>query len=104
MYPHINGLKVKEETLWFSGHLRDLEDNKAKACYFKSDILVLFMHNSYGTSEFPDCGNLVGEDCMENLRWANTEPSVHLRKTNTDPSMHFRKANTDISFLVIFHC
>ena len=65
--------------------------------YFKWDILVLFLHNSYGTSEFPDCGNLVGADCMGNLRWANTEPSMHFRKTNTDPSVHLRKANTDPS-------
>ena len=34
---------------------------------------------------------------MENLRKANTEPSMHFRETNTDPSMHFRKANTDPS-------
>ena len=58
---------------------------------------MLFLPNSYGTSEFPDCGNLVGADCIGNLRWANTEPSMHFRKTNTDPSVHFRKANTDPS-------
>ena len=65
--------------------------------YFKYDILVLFLHNGYGTLEFPDCGNLVGVDCMGNHRWANTEPSMHFRKTNTDLSVHFRKANTDPS-------
>ena len=32
---------------------------------------------------------------MGNLRWANTEPSMHFRKTITDPSVHFRKTNTD---------
>ena len=69
--------------------------------YFKYDILVLFLHNSYGSSEFPDCGNLVGADCMGNMRWANTEPSMHFRKTNTDPSVHFRKANTDCLLLVL---
>ena len=58
---------------------------------------MLFLHNSYGTLEFPDCGNLVGIDCMGNLRWANIEPSMHFRKTNTDPSVHSRKANTDLS-------
>ena len=58
---------------------------------------MLFLHNSYGTSEFPDCGNLEGEDCMGNLRWANTEPSMYCRKTNTDPSVHFRKANRNPS-------
>ena len=59
--------------------------------------MLLFLHNNYGTSEFPDCGNLLGADWMENLRWANTEPSIHFRETNTEPSMHFRKANTDPS-------
>ena len=34
---------------------------------------------------------------MGNLRWANTELSMHFRKTNTDPPVHFRKANTDPS-------
>ena len=58
---------------------------------------MLFLHNRHGTLEFQDCGNLVGADCMGNLRWANTEPSMHFRKTNTDPSVHFRKANTDPS-------
>ena len=43
----------------------------------------------------------VGADCMGNLRWANTDPSVHFRKANTDPSVHFRKANTDFLFLVL---
>ena len=42
-------------------------------------------------------GNLVGADCIGNLRWANPEPSMHFRKTNMDPSVHFRKANTDPS-------
>ena len=58
---------------------------------------MLFLHNSYGSSEFPDCENLAEADCMGNLRWANTELSMHFRKTNTDPSVHFRKANTDLS-------
>ena len=58
---------------------------------------MLFLHNSYGTLEFLDCVNLVGADCMGNLRWANTELSTYFRKTNTDPSVHFRKANTNPS-------
>ena len=58
---------------------------------------MLFFHNSYGTPEFPDCGNLVGTDWMEDLRWANTELSRNFREANTDPSMHFRKANRDPS-------
>ena len=68
-------------------------------------MLVLFLHNNYGTWEFPEYRNLVGADWMENLRWADTEPSMHFRETNmdlsmclkkanTDPSMHFMKANT----------
>ena len=32
---------------------------------------------------------------MENLRWGDTDPSMHFRETSTNPSMHFRKANTD---------
>ena len=58
---------------------------------------MIFLHNSYVTPEFPNCGNLVGADCMGKLRWANTEPSMHFKKTNTDPYVHFRKANTDPS-------
>ena len=58
---------------------------------------MLFLHNSYDTSEFPDCENLVGANFMGNLRWANTEPSMHFRKINTDPSMHFGKTNMDPS-------
>jgi hypothetical protein len=61
---------------------------------------VLFLHNSYGTSDFPNCGNLVGADCMGNLSWANMEPSMHFRKTNMNRSVHFRNANTDLSFYV----
>ena len=60
-------------------------------------MLVLFLHNSHGTPEVPDCGNLVRADWMENLRMANTEPSMHFRETNKDPPVHFRKANTDPS-------
>ena len=56
---------------------------------------MLFLHNSYGTPEFPDFGNLEGTDWMEDLRWANMQPSMHFRETNTDPSVHVRKANTD---------
>ena len=55
------------------------------------------LHNGYGTKEFPNSGNQVGADWMENLRWANTKPFMHFRETNTDPSMYFRKANTDSS-------
>ena len=61
-------------------------------------MLLLFLHNSYGTLEFPDCGNLVGADCIGNLSWANTEPSMHFRKSNTDPSVHFRKPTTNPHF------
>ena len=60
-------------------------------------MLVLFLHNNYGTPEFPKCVNLVGADWMENLKWANAEPSMHFRETNAEPSMHFRETNTDPS-------
>ena len=55
------------------------------------------MYISYNTSEFPDCENIVEEDWIENLRWANMEPSMHFSATNMEPSMHFRKANMDPS-------
>ena len=59
--------------------------------------MILFLHNSYGTPEFPDCGNLEETDWMESLRWANIEPSMHFRETKTDRSVYFRKANMDMS-------
>ena len=76
--------------------------------YFKHSFLLLFLHNSHGTKEILDCGNLVRPDWVENLRWhnteayepfrwVNTEPSVQFRKANMDPSVQFRKANTDPS-------
>ena len=66
--------------------------------------MLLFLHNSYGKSEFPDCGYPMGADCVQNLRWyhmepyapfmwVNTEPLVHWRKANAEPSLHFMKAN-----------
>ena len=79
-----------------------------RAFYYKHGFLLLFLHNSHGTKEFPDCGNLVRPAWVGNLRWdnaepyepfrwVNTEPSVQFRKANTDPSVQFRKANTDPS-------
>ena len=32
-------------------------------------FLLLFWHNSHGTKEIPDCGNLVTPDRVEILRW-----------------------------------
>ena len=71
-------------------------------------LYLAIPHNSYGTQEFPDCGNLVGANWVENLRWdhmepyvpfmwVHTEPSMHFRKANTEPSMHFKKANAEPS-------
>ena len=67
---------------------------------------MLFLYNSYGTSEFSDCGNLVrgrlhgkpdvGQyGTAHALRKTNKDPSVHSRKPNMDPSVHFRKANME---------
>ena len=53
---------------------------------------MVFLHNNYVTLEFPDRGNEVGSDWIENMRWANTVPSMDFMETNTDPSMIFRKA------------
>ena len=73
-------------------------------------MLVLFLHNSYGTLEFPDCGNPVGADCMGNLRWANTEPSMHFRKTNTEflfpvllPTPNFTSQFNNITINLLHH-
>ena len=78
--------------MWQSG-----EAYRWRVCYQWGLPRLVFLHNSYGISEFPDCWNLVGADWMENLRWAYTEPSMHFRETNMEPSMYFRKANTDPS-------
>ena len=67
------------------------------AFYFKHGFLLLFLHNSHGTKEIPDCGNLVRPDWVGNLRWDNTEPYEPFRWVNTEPSVQFRKANTDLS-------
>ena len=56
-----------------------------------------FLHNSHGTSESPDCGNLEGADLVGNLRWGDTELSMHFRKANMETSMHFSKVNTEHS-------
>ena len=65
--------------------------------YFKHGFFLLFLHNSHGTKEIPDCGNLVRPDWVGNLRWHNTEPYEPFRWVNTEPSVQFRKANTDPS-------
>ena len=65
--------------------------------YFKHGFLLLFLHNSHGTKEIPDCCNLVRTDRVGNLRWDNTEPYEPFRWVNTEPSVQFRKANTDPS-------
>ena len=36
--------------------------------FFKHGFLLLFLHNSHGTKEIPDCGNLVRLDWVGNLR------------------------------------
>ena len=56
---------------------------------------MLFLQNSYGTSEFPDCVNLMRADCMRNLRWANTVPSMHFRKTTTEFLLPVFTPNTE---------
>ena len=78
--------------------------------YIWGNDLIIFhtLHNSLGTKEIPDCGNLVRPDWVGNLRWdntesyepfrwVNTEPFMQFRKANTSPSMPFREANTDPS-------
>ena len=38
------------------------ESEDDEAFYFKHGFLLLFLHNSHGTKEIPDCGNLVRPD------------------------------------------
>ena len=33
-----------------------------QAFYFKQEVLLLFLHKSFGTPEFQNCGNLVRTD------------------------------------------
>ena len=65
--------------------------------YFKHSLLLIFLHNSHGTKEIPDCRNLVRPDWVGNLRWDNREPYEPFRLVNMEPSMQFRMANTDTS-------
>ena len=67
--------------------------------YIWGNDLIIFhtLHNSLGTKEIPDCGNLVRPDWVGNLRWDNTESYEPFRWVNTEPSLPFRKANTDLS-------
>ena len=46
--------------------------------YFKQNILVGFLHNSFGTLEFPDCEILVGVRLHGKLRWVNMEKNIVL--------------------------
>ena len=57
---------------------------------------MLFFHNSNGQQNSPSV-EFWWEKIEGNLRWANTEPSMHFRRANTEPSMHYRKANTEPS-------
>ena len=59
-FPGVVGVK-KQKTIvssWFHRKLNFLE----KSFYFKHGYLLLFLHNSHGTKEIPDCGNLVRPD------------------------------------------
>ena len=62
----------------------------SQAPYILHSISIRTLHNSYGTPEFPDCGNQVGADWMENPRWANTEPSMNFRAVMSDTSFYYR--------------
>ena len=55
--------------------------------------MVFFLHNSYGTPKFADCGNVVG---VENLSWDHTEPYIPFRWVHKELSEHFRKANAEL--------
>ena len=38
------------------------KEKEERTLYFKHVFLLLFLHNSHGTTEIPDCGNLVRPD------------------------------------------
>ena len=42
-----------------SGNIQTSQD---MSFYFKHSFLLPFLHNSHGTQEIPDCGNLVRPD------------------------------------------
>ena len=75
--------------------------NQASLCsliiLFQTRFLLLFLHNTHGTKEIPDCENLVSPDLVGNLGWDNTVPYEPFRMVNTEPCVQFRKANTDPS-------
>ena len=58
--------------------------------------MLLFIHNSNGQQHSLSV-ELWWEKIEGNLRWANTEPSMHFKRAKPEPSMDFRKANTEPS-------
>ena len=66
-------------------HLKgvDHQSDEYRAFYFKRKVLLLFLHNSHGTSEFTD-GEFRWEKIEGNLRRANMEPSLDFRRANTE--------------------
>ena len=66
--------------------------NKAQS--ISNSFLSFFCHNSNGqqiSQSVEFCWSII----EENMRWVNTELSLHFRMANTEPSMDFRRANTE---------
>ena len=59
-------------------------------------VLLLFFHKSNSQQNSPPV-EFLWEKIEENIKRANTKPSMHFRRNNTEPSMHFKKANTEPS-------
>ena len=55
-------LNAGESFKWGRGIHRETEREIYMPFYFKSEVLLLFLHNSHGTPEFTNCGILAGED------------------------------------------
>ena len=75
-------MKHFDESCWRDILIRTYDDIVIKKLWrdiwmrhFISNI-NLFLHNSYGTPKFPDCGTLFEADWVENLRLEYTKPYV----------------------------
>ena len=65
-------------------------------------FLLLFLHNTYGTPEISDCGNLVGADSRETCGWTIGNHMYHLYRSIPNrlfnlgrPILTFRWDHTD---------
>ena len=65
----------------------------SRAFYFKHNFLLLFLHNSHGTKEIPDCGNLVRGGTIRN-RMNHKGGSIRNRLFNSGRPIWIRLGNS----------